>query len=114
MRLKRGHDRRFRQPEVAIRSHHFTRRDVELHVVAHVLRERDVLRNLALGEYLESNRDIDEGSLAARMQMKVEMDLRPGLDQPPRVLGKDVAVFPQRILVEEKSNRILLLVLDHI
>ena len=55
----------------------------EVRDIAHVLRERHVLRSDALRIKLEPYRDADRSLLAVRMQVEVQMDLRARLDQPP-------------------------------
>ena len=42
------------------------------------------------------------------------MNLRAGLDQAPGVFREDVAVLPERVLVEEEADRILFLILNHV
>src|SRR5207249_6832935 len=54
----------FRSPEVAVGPRDLAGRDVDVVVVAHVLRERDVLRRLPFRIQLEADRHVDERSLA--------------------------------------------------
>ena len=79
-----------------------------------MLRERDVLGNLSLREDLEADLDGDLGHFAARIQVQVEVDLRPRLDQAARVRREDIAVLPQRVLVQEQADRILFRILDEV
>src|SRR4029077_12469412 len=79
--LKRRNQRRLLQTEVPVAACNLARRNIEFGHLTHVLREYHVLGDNTFRIELEPDRDADRGLLTIRVQVKVEMNLRPRLDE---------------------------------
>src|SRR2546427_662441 len=81
--------------------------NIQIGRIPHMLRKRDILRHSAFRKDFETELNGDRCLFASRIEMQIEIDLRTGLDEPPGVRRKDVAVLAQRIFVEEQTNGIV-------
>src|SRR6266850_3672175 len=88
--------------------------NIQVRRIPHMLRKRDILRHSAFRKNFETELNRDGCLFASGIEMQIEIDLRTGLDEPPGVRRKDVAVFAQRIFVEEQTDGILLGLLNEI
>src|SRR5262249_53515642 len=94
VRLKGCEKRRPGQPEIPIMPRDLSCRNIEVRGVSHVLRKRDVLWNYVFREHPKAELDGNRSLFTARIKVKIEIDLRPSLDQTSGVRRKDVSVFP--------------------
>ena len=106
VRLKRCEKRGPGQPEIPIMPRDLSCRNIEVRGVSHVLRKRDVLWNYVFREHPKAKLNGNRSLFTARIKVKIEIDLRPGLDQTSGVRRKDVSVFPQRVFIKEETDRI--------
>ena len=79
-----------------------------------MLRECDIFRDDAFRKNFEAELNCNRGFFAARIEVKIEIDFRTGLDQTPGVRRKDISVLAQCIFVEKQTNRIVFLIFDQI